>query len=147
MGKVLDQSIIPVLRKIPKNHLKFNFRWWTNSKFKNSFFPVLIYWSDNRIHLGFSNSGFSPPPTIASTELVFYRSNLIFWIVMGCGKAHFGRRGLKTSQTQKILVYNFVPRDLDSQRYNVAYIVHRDDMSLAVAWTTTRSTRGWSYGC
>ena len=46
------------------------FKFWgsmwrvkTNSKFENSFFPVLIYWNDNRIHLGFSNSGFSPPPT------------------------------------------------------------------------------------
>ena len=34
----------------------------TDFIFKNSFFPVLIYWSDIRIHLGFSNSGFSPPP-------------------------------------------------------------------------------------
>ena len=24
----------------------------TDAKFENSFFPVLIYWSDNRIHLG-----------------------------------------------------------------------------------------------
>ena len=38
------------------------FKFWgsmwrvkTNSKFNNSFFPVLIYWSDNRIHLGLSN--------------------------------------------------------------------------------------------
>ena len=23
--------------------------------------------------------------------------NLIFWVVMGCGKAHFGRRGIKTT--------------------------------------------------
>ena len=29
----------------------------------------------------------------------FYRLNLIFWIVMGCGIAHFGRRGLKTTET------------------------------------------------
>ena len=34
----------------------------TNSKFEKKNFPVLIYWNDNRIHLGFSNSGFSPPP-------------------------------------------------------------------------------------
>ena len=27
-------------------------------------------------------------------NFVFYRSNLIFWIVMGCGIADFGRRGL-----------------------------------------------------
>ena len=29
----------------------------------------------------------------------FYRLNLIFWIGMGCGIAHFGRRGLKTTET------------------------------------------------
>ena len=29
----------------------------------------------------------------------FYRLNLIFWLVMGCGIARFGRRGLKTSET------------------------------------------------
>ena len=27
----------------------------------------------------------------------FCRLNLIFWIVMGCGIAHFARRGLKTT--------------------------------------------------
>ena len=29
----------------------------------------------------------------------FYCLNLIFWIVMGCGIARFGRRGLKTTET------------------------------------------------
>ena len=29
----------------------------------------------------------------------FYRLNLIFWIVMGCGIARFGRKGLKTTET------------------------------------------------
>ena len=29
----------------------------------------------------------------------FYRLNLIFWIVMGCGIALFGRRGLTTAET------------------------------------------------
>ena len=29
----------------------------------------------------------------------FYRLNLIFWIVMGCGIARFGQRGLKTTET------------------------------------------------
>ena len=29
----------------------------------------------------------------------FYRLNLIFWIVMGCGISRFGRRGLKTTET------------------------------------------------
>ena len=30
-----------------------------------------------------------------------FRLNLIFWIVMGCGFAGFGQRGLKTTQTWK----------------------------------------------
>ena len=29
----------------------------------------------------------------------FYCPNLIFWIVMGCGIAGFGLRGLKTTET------------------------------------------------
>ena len=32
-----------------------------------------------------------------------YRSNLIFWIVMGCGIADIGRRGLKTPKTHYLL--------------------------------------------
>ena len=32
-------------------------------------------------------------------QKIFYRPNLIFWIVMGCGIARFGRRGLKTTET------------------------------------------------
>ena len=35
------------------------------------------------------------------TNFFFYRLNLIFLIVMECGKAHFGRRDLWTSQTWK----------------------------------------------
>ena len=29
----------------------------------------------------------------------FFHLNLIFWIIMGCGIARFGRRGLKTTET------------------------------------------------
>ena len=29
----------------------------------------------------------------------FYRLDLIYWIVMGCGTARFGRKGLKTTET------------------------------------------------
>ena len=32
-------------------------------------------------------------------QKIFYRLNLIFWIVMECGIAHFGQRGLKTTET------------------------------------------------
>ena len=32
-------------------------------------------------------------------QKIFYRLNLIFWIVMGCDIARFGRRGLKTTET------------------------------------------------
>jgi len=34
-------------------------------------------------------------------QKIFYRLNLIFWIVMGCGIARFGRKGLKTTETWK----------------------------------------------
>ena len=43
-------------------------------------------------------------------QKIFYRPNLIFWIVMECGKAHFGRKG------QKTLVSKFVPWDLEATR-------------------------------
>ena len=32
-------------------------------------------------------------------QKISFRLNLIFWIVMGCGIARFGRRGLKTTET------------------------------------------------
>ena len=32
-------------------------------------------------------------------QKIFYCLNLIFWIVMGCGIARFGRKGLKTTKT------------------------------------------------
>ena len=38
-----------------------------------------------------------------------YCSNLIFWIIMGCGIAHFGRRGLENHLNLKMLVLEFVP--------------------------------------
>ena len=36
----------------------------------------------------------------------FYRLNLIFWIVMGCGIAHFGRRGLFSHKCQIFICHN-----------------------------------------
>ena len=39
----------------------------------------------------------------------YFRSELIFWIVMGCGIADFGRRGLKTPQTQDFWVFILSP--------------------------------------
>ena len=30
----------------------------------------------------------------------FYRPNLIFWIVMGCGRARFGQKGQKTPKIE-----------------------------------------------
>ena len=38
-------------------------------------------------------------------QKIFYRLNLIFWIVMGCGIARFSRRGLKTTETS--VIYHF----------------------------------------
>ena len=42
-------------------------------------------------------------------QKIFYRLNLIFWIVMGCGIARFGRRGLKTTETWKFWSQNLSP--------------------------------------
>ena len=51
------------------------FKFWgsmwrvkTVTKFKNSFFPVLIYWNNNRIHLNILESRFGPPPTWEKQE-------------------------------------------------------------------------------
>ena len=46
---------------------------------------------------------------------IFYRSNLIFWIVMGCSEAHFGRKDQKFL-ILKNLVSKFVPWDLEAIR-------------------------------
>ena len=32
----------------------------------------------------------------------FYRPNLIFWKIMGCGKAHFGQKGQKTPKIENL---------------------------------------------
>ena len=53
----------------------------TDAKFKNSFFPVLIYWSDIEIHLGFKNSGLSPPPTLALTARELKRPWHLWFVV------------------------------------------------------------------
>ena len=34
-------------------------------------------------------------------QKIFYCLNLIFWIIMGCGIARFGRRGLKTTKIEE----------------------------------------------
>ena len=39
----------------------------TVTKFKNSFFPVLIYWNNNRIHLNIWESWFGPPPNLTNS--------------------------------------------------------------------------------
>ena len=42
----------------------------TVTKFKNSFFSVLIYWNDNRIHLNIWESWFGPPPNYMFCRIV-----------------------------------------------------------------------------
>ena len=42
-------------------------------------------------------------------QKIFYRLNLIFWILMGCGIARFGRKGLKTTETWKFWSQNLSP--------------------------------------
>ena len=36
------------------------------TKFKKSFSPMLICWNDIKIHLGFEDSYFVPPPTVST---------------------------------------------------------------------------------
>ena len=44
-------------------------RFKTVTKFKKSFFPGLIYWNHNRIHLNIWESWFGPPPTYICSNL------------------------------------------------------------------------------
>ena len=49
-------------------------------------------------------------------QKIFYCLNLIFWIIMGCGIARFGRKGLKTTETWKFwLRSHLITRDLEAQ--------------------------------
>ena len=38
------------------------------TKFKKSFSPMLICWNDIKIHLGFEDSYFVPPPTLSARQ-------------------------------------------------------------------------------
>ena len=49
-----------------------------------------------------------------SSTKIFYRLTLIIWIVMGCGIARFGRRGLKT--TENFALSLEVPSDYQGPR-------------------------------
>ena len=44
-------------------------RFKTDTKFKNSFFPGLIYWNHNRIHLNTSKKSISVPMVPPLIEL------------------------------------------------------------------------------
>ena len=75
------------------------------------------------------------------SQLFYFRSELIFWIELGCGIADFGRRGLKTPQTQDFWVFILSPGtstrgatwDLDSRRQGPR---------LAAQGTSTRGANG-----
>ena len=45
-------------------------------------------------------------------QTIFYRSNLIFRVIMGCGKARFGQKGQKTSNIENfgLKVFSLGPR-------------------------------------
>ena len=69
---------------------------------------ALFYGMFNDLHSTstFCKTILSLPGTLPVLELkrilhqkIFYGLNLIFWIVMGCGIARFGGRGLKTTET------------------------------------------------
>ena len=69
-----------------------------------------ILWNNNNIFSKFCQASiflqllFLPPILSVKGILhqkIFYCLNLIFWIIMGCGIARFGRKGLKTTETWK----------------------------------------------
>ena len=91
----------------------FSFSW---SLFISSLCSFQLKFFNNNIH--FAHQDLSPHRLRTAFEGVvpkqkFYRPNLIFWIMMEYGIAHFGRKGLKTILT---LVSKFVPWDLEGCR-------------------------------
>ena len=62
------------------------------------FMPAMFSW--RFFFVSFAN-GLSSPFKGILHQKIFYCLNLIFWIVMGCGIARFGRRGLKATETWK----------------------------------------------
>ena len=65
-----------------------------------------------------------------------YRPNLIFWVVMGCGKARFGRKGQKKHLRLKDLVSKFVHWNLEATR-TWDFEATRDETS----WQSPRTSR------
>ena len=57
------------------------------TKFKNSFFPDLIYWNDIEIHLGFQHSYLVPPPIWSLACHFQCRQACVWWLKKepGCG--------------------------------------------------------------
>ena len=51
------------------------------TKFKKSFSPMLICWNDIKIHLGFEDSYFVPPPTNRGCELQRYTLGILCFLV------------------------------------------------------------------
>ena len=72
----------------------------------------------------------------------FYRLNLIFWIVMGCGIIRFGRRGLKTTETWKFWSQNLSPGVL---RRGAPGVSRHSTMGFRGAAQGFRGTALWGF--
>ena len=75
-------------------------------------------------------------------QKIFYRLNLIFWIVMGCGIARFGRRGLKTTETWKFWSQNLSPGVL---RRGAPGVSRRGAMGFQGAAQGFRGAAPWGF--
>ena len=75
-------------------------------------------------------------------QKIFYRLNLIFWIVMGCGIARFGRRGLKTTETWKFWSQNLSPGVL---RRGAPGVSRHSTMGFRGAAQGFRGTAPWGF--
>ena len=56
------------------------------TKFKKSFSPMLICWNDIKIHLGFEDSYFVPPPTVSFGLFLDFCSKLGPGLFVNYGK-------------------------------------------------------------
>ena len=93
-----DHTLTLMLRCLYKNVFVFNLSLWRCFCFR-LFCPCMYSCA------GWPRSIKGIVPQSISYRLI----NLIFWIVMGCGIARFGWRGLKTTQTWKFWSQSFSP--------------------------------------
>ena len=75
-------------------------------------------------------------------QKIFYRINLIFWIVMGCGIVRFGRKSLKTTEIWKFWSQNLSP---GVSRRSKGGVSRHSNMGFRGAAEGFRGTATWGF--